>query len=487
MIERGYYEGISLREMDEIRNDIGGQDYVAEGMIPVGFSVIAGREKSGKSIVTLGSIAVAVALGALVFGRYPSKKGTVLYFALEESIVTLATRIGSFFSERNDSWFPPDNLKIYGPNSIPTWTNMAISAIAEIIAGYTDVVLVVIDTLQCVVPPRTGGNQADSYAFEYQIGSQLQQLALKFKTSIVAVHHTVKSNMYKNVFDSIGGTAFTKACETMMVLERDGNNAKLHIRGRTVPTGQIAINQNPDTLLWTALDSSHRQESNRSAARKVTEFSVDQIYGTDTSLRRKDILKRFKSESVSESSCDRWIERQTISGNLRKDEHGNYVRRDVELPSSLVEHSEEIATASLFDESTIAASTQPPPPLHTGNDGGGGVPTDTTAPPPSILPYVNDGGGTDSGDLNAIAMSLQMIFAGANSASPEDALARLINGGHPLSSAQAMIGRVVQLGYARQTPDGRWLIRLSGTQPVTHLNTVSPAPTYTTLSNGIVQ
>lgn len=509
MSEVSFYNGISVKELYENRDSIGKQEWIVDEIIPEGLTIIAGREKSGKSIVTKGSIAMAVALGTPVFGRYPTKRGTVLWFAMEESMAAIQRRVPAFFSKRNDQWYPPENLKIYGPDSIPAWTNKAIDAIEKIIAGYTDLALVVIDTLQHVVGTMSGGNQADRYAFEYHIGSQLQQLALKYKIAIIVVHHTVKSNTYNNKFDSIGGTAYTKACETMMVIEREGNRASVHVRGRTTPTAKIEIIQNPDTLLWVTSDSSQRQDSSRGASRKVNDLIVATVFGSDTKLRRRDIVQRCKSEDVSESSCDRWIDRQINSGNLRKDDDGNYVRCDAEPALQPLESNVMPAASGLFDDPVPAVSSPPPSLLHTevddggiptdsavlppahppyGNDGGGGIPTDSAVPPPAHTPYGNDGGGgIMTRDNASIATNIDTMFAGATTATPQDALGRLVKFGYPIDASRTILDEMVHLGHVRIASDGKWLIRMPTARPAAPSNTVTPNQIYTSPTLGMTQ
>lgn len=380
-----YYAGISLADLWEQRDDIPKQSWVVDGLIPTGLSLIAAREKSGKSLLTLGSIACPVALGTKALGTLHTKQGVVLYFSLEEALEVIIERTERFFSHPDADWFPPDNLRLILGDSIATWSDQALDDLERYIQEFDDVRMVVVDTLRLLAPLKRTGNPATDYDHEYQVGSRLQQLALKYNVAILAVHHTVKSS-YGDIFDSIGGTAWTKAAESMIVLERDGKGLKLHVRGRSVPTTCWSLSCDEETLLWKIDDqvdlSSVRRKKRQS---QLDEITVDQVFGLEDRVRYSDIKVSILDHGLSSSSVDRWIERRIADGSIIKlEENQGYERID--------------ATDSTETASPDSISVSAPPsllPIGIPDDDSGGDEHDHSSGNHHQLPIEENGGGSE--------------------------------------------------------------------------------------------
>ncbi|MBK6420461.1 MAG: AAA family ATPase [Ignavibacteria bacterium] len=302
--------------------------WIVHGLIPVGFSIFAGREKSGKSLMTFGSIAMAVALGVPVFGLYPTSPGIVLYFALEEGLPTIVSRMERLFSTTDEVWYPPENLRLFTEADIGSFTDDAIDRLEALILANPGVVMVVIDTMRLMAPVRKSGAASADYDHEYRFGSLLQKLALKYNIAIIALHHTTKAP-HADIFDSIGGTAWTKAAEMMAVLERDGLGAKLHIRGRSLPTSVNRMSQDPDSLRWTMQADqgvSEQLERNKKQS-AIGKVSVDDVFIDQQTLRYSDVKMRFSGLDLSEASANRWLAQQIKDGTIEKCPDGlGYVR-----------------------------------------------------------------------------------------------------------------------------------------------------------------
>src|SRR6266851_2479123 len=67
--------------------------WAVTGLIPEGLNIFAGRPKTGKSWLMLGT-AIAVASGGRALGQVKVAQGDVLYLALEDSPRRLQERIG---------------------------------------------------------------------------------------------------------------------------------------------------------------------------------------------------------------------------------------------------------------------------------------------------------------------------------------------------------------------------------------------------------
>lgn len=311
--------GIWLDRLWEFRDQIPQMAWIVPGLIPVGFSILAGREKSGKSLMMFGSIALAVALGTAVFGVHLPNPGVVVYLALEEGLTTIASRMERLFSVTDESWYPPSNFKLYLGDEIDSFTDQGVSQLEELIKSNPGVKLVVIDTLRLLAPPKRTGASSSDYDHEYEVGSQLQRLALKHNIAIVALHHTTKAQ-YQDIFDSIGGTAWTKSAEMLAVLKREGASAELHVRGRSLPTTVSRMFQDPATLLWTKLNDGTSPEniSTRKSQSEIELVTIEDVFDGKQKLRYKDVTKRFKSLNLSEASARRWLDMKIDDGSILK-------------------------------------------------------------------------------------------------------------------------------------------------------------------------
>src|SRR5262249_41336873 len=63
--------------------DIPDLEFIVDEILPVGATLFVGRAKDGKSLAVW-NLCLAVASGGVVFGRYPTTPGPVLYLALED-------------------------------------------------------------------------------------------------------------------------------------------------------------------------------------------------------------------------------------------------------------------------------------------------------------------------------------------------------------------------------------------------------------------
>ncbi|MDZ4746502.1 MAG: AAA family ATPase [bacterium] len=371
-----YFGGIPISDLWRQRHEIPEQKWIIDQFLPIGFSIIAGREKCGKSLMTFGTIACSIALGVPAFNALQTLQGTVLYFALEENLGTIMTRMGRLFSKPSDIWVPPDALRLFLSESIASWTDQAIGQLEALIEEHPGTCCVVIDTLRLLAPPKRVGASSTDYDFEYQVGTQLQQLALKHGIAILALHHTTKT-VYADVFDSIGGTAWTKSAEMLAVIERDGLGMKLHTRGRSLPTSCWRMEQDQDTLLWTIAASSIGDDDAKSRRRtsEIERLAVQDVFEDNMHLRFSDVKNRFMALGHGESSAGRWLTARVTDGSLVKlDDGSGYKRVDIDNEKS-------IDQTSLFDadETSVTANDLfdrfpplPPPALSMEMDEGGG-------------------------------------------------------------------------------------------------------------------
>jgi hypothetical protein len=93
-------------------------------------------------------------------------------------------------------------------------------------------VLLAVDTAAKVRPPK--GRNEDSYTADYKAISKLQEWATQHRIALIVVMHVRKADA-EDPLEKISGTnGLTGAADTILVLDRDRDGAKLLGRGRDI-------------------------------------------------------------------------------------------------------------------------------------------------------------------------------------------------------------------------------------------------------------
>ena len=175
--------------------------------------------------------------------NYTTRKGTVLYLALEDDYRRLQERLYRMFGTEST-----DNL--YFSVSASQLGNGLDEQLARFVAEHKDTKLIIIDTLQKV---REVGGDNYSYANDYQIMARLKSFADAHGLCLLLVHHTRKQNA-DDKFDMISGTSgLLGAADGAFLLQKEkrtGNAATLEVSGRDQQDQKLYLIRNTETLLW---------------------------------------------------------------------------------------------------------------------------------------------------------------------------------------------------------------------------------------------
>jgi hypothetical protein len=196
-----------------------------------GLSLLAAPPKCGKSWLALW-LCLQIAQGLPVWNR-KTKKGTVLYLALEDSLNRLQSRLNALTDET------PDNL--YFATKSEAITNGLVEQLEDFILKHKDAIFLVIDTLQKV---RTLRKDKDAYGTDYADAGLLKEFADKHGIALLVVHHTRKMKD-EDPFNTISGsTGLTGAADNMYVIQkqsRTSQDAVFHATGRDIDPQELAI------------------------------------------------------------------------------------------------------------------------------------------------------------------------------------------------------------------------------------------------------
>lgn len=226
--------------------DIPPTEFIVEGLIPVGLTLLCAPPKYGKSWMSL-QLANAVASGHDFLG-YKTNKARVRYFALEDSFRVLKERN----AKQNNAGVDNLHIRIKAGN---LQDGNAGSFMREIMMEkmlYPDLKLIIIDTFQKI--RGTERKSENQYAHETREGGYLHEFALENNLAIVLVHHVRKMVDPSDPFNNIGGSnGIIGATDTNIVLTREARNSEntvLNITGRHIEDQEIVIAFNKATCHW---------------------------------------------------------------------------------------------------------------------------------------------------------------------------------------------------------------------------------------------
>ncbi len=190
--------------------------YLLDGLLTEGFTILAGRPKSGKSWLCL-QLAHSLAVGFPFLGEFTvPKRKRVCYLAFEDSDNRLT------FRTQTIGCLPSDDLVFY-----TQWPRgqAGISALRE----HTKVFdVVIIDILQRVL-----GGDVDFNAYEQvmDIMSLLSDIWRSTGTSIIAVMHTRKRGKEGATLESVlGSQGFVAAVDNIAMLDRRAESKTGYLR-----------------------------------------------------------------------------------------------------------------------------------------------------------------------------------------------------------------------------------------------------------------
>ena len=237
---------ISARDLDAKRFEA--LLMVIEEFGPEGLILLGGKPKTRKSWLTTG-ISVRVSNGQSVFGKYATKKGSVLYMDLESNQRRMQSRLRQM--QTSDEPLPA-NLYI-----VNEWSRGE-EAVKELDAWLThqkDCVLVVIDILENIRAPRQ--KNANPYTEDYDAVKPFNVLAEKHHCLIIMIHHTRKSKA-DDAFDEISGTTgLVGGVSGMWILSRISGDDEKSQQSEFIVRGRDIDSDDKRILKWNDETSMH--------------------------------------------------------------------------------------------------------------------------------------------------------------------------------------------------------------------------------------
>ena len=257
-------EGESLRQVVSLADleslELPEPNWAVEGLLPEGFTLLAGDPKIGKSWMAM-SLGLSVAFGGPVFGTLaPSIKGAVLGLFLEDSLRRIRDRSQMLLAPDDhlpsnfDVFVEPITLETGGLVFLENW-----------LRAHADARLIIIDTVQRF---RGFGGSGDGnmYAEDYEAMTKIQHLAISHHVAIVGLHHLNKSETSSPVRQISGSMGVAGGVDNTWILKRDADQdtGSLYMTGRDIDENTYALVFDKTLCQWKSLGLARDYAANES-------------------------------------------------------------------------------------------------------------------------------------------------------------------------------------------------------------------------------
>lgn len=230
-------------------------EWIIQDVLPSGVSLLAGPARADKPLLA-NQVGLSVALGLPFLGRFPARRGRVLYLALAESELQVRGRACALLNGQSH----PDNF-LFAFQWLP-FRQGGLADLEDTIAGLSEPRLIIVDPVEFVQPLRTEvgangwsrarQNSASEAALSFFL--PLSQLATRFNLAILLLHH-LPDDWPSNRRDPLAGLTPTgltnaSACNLLLTPTSDPWSCCLHLAGSAVPEQRLRLAFNPADGQW---------------------------------------------------------------------------------------------------------------------------------------------------------------------------------------------------------------------------------------------
>ena len=313
-------------------------EWIVEPLIPAqSICLLAGDSGIGKSWIAA-HIALCVAAGIPVFGRFPTSCRNVLVFDAEQSPPLVARRTHRLFTGLCAEHSLKDDLPVYvsyGAFRLDKPENVGCTAQ---LLRRRNVGLVIADPLIECYPPGTDENSATSTAVYLE---RVRQVVNEANCAVLFVHHVRKlSAMGNNTAGERlrGSTAIKAALDSFVFLRRVKGQTLLveHDKSRYAPPVEpfVLTISDPDESS-TVVTYEGQAEESAAQTDAAKEFIERALIDAGGSLRRKALLELARNENFRERTVERALREQVKSGMLARTQDGKEVVYSLTLQGEL--------------------------------------------------------------------------------------------------------------------------------------------------------
>jgi RecA-family ATPase len=213
--------------------------WLVEGLLPEGLTVLSGAPKIGKSWLSL-QIALSITTASPLFGRAPASEKSVLLLALEDNERRLQERISKCRLTASEKF------------CLATKWEDGISGLKLFLLDNPTIKLCIIDTLAVFLPSQdTRGRNA--YDADVARMRELHNLGRDTGTSLLMIHHDKQGEDSDWASKMNGSSGVIGTADTLIrlsVQKRGSRQAKLQVTGRDVEDLELNLKLDDTTMSW---------------------------------------------------------------------------------------------------------------------------------------------------------------------------------------------------------------------------------------------
>lgn len=284
--------------------------WAVPGLLPEGLALMAGKPKLGKSFMVL-DLALAVAGAQPAMGAIHCQQGDVLYFALEDGKRRLQTRTAEMLAPG-----APFPLRLHFTNSMLRLGEGGEEQLQRWLDAHPAARLIIIDTWRCIKPGADGRKSAYD---EDAAGMQRLHAIAKERPGlcILVVHHTRKMEA-DDPMDMISGTTgLTGVPDTLLVLSRHGEGARLTAVSREMEDYDKALKRNRDTKGWTIIG-----DAKQLAATTERQEILNALHGAPTEGLSSQNVADIVAKNLG--TVRRTLNRMAMAGEVTRLQRGRF-------------------------------------------------------------------------------------------------------------------------------------------------------------------
>jgi hypothetical protein len=274
-----------LTDIDILSTEYQPPCWIVPDLLPEGLTVLAGKPKIGKSMLSL-NLSVSISTGGIALGQVSVEQKDVLYLALEDTPRRIQDRI----SQSLQGSSPTGRLNF--AFSWPKMDGIGLEELDRWLEEHPDAGLVVIDTLARIRGPKRNGSTL--YDADYDDLCRIKSIADQHHITIILLHHLRKAGA-DEVLDLVSGsTGLTAAADTVAVLKRERARADaiLYITGRDVEDKELALRSDGSSASFVLLGAAEEYRIS-----KERQEILELLRSSGEPMRLKDLTVALNKQS----------------------------------------------------------------------------------------------------------------------------------------------------------------------------------------------
>lgn len=293
--------GLSFQEL--LKKQFPAEDWLVDGLITSGLTVLTGASKIGKSWTAL-QLVTALDSGGYFLGSLKCSKCDVLYCALEDTPKRIQQRTKKQgFSNYNGSRLETKRRTVAGLRSY--------------LKANPQFRVVIIDTLQKMM----GINDLNDYAQTVTGISELKEMADSLGIAVVVIHHNRKGGDADadHMDSALGSTGIVATADAAITMrrKRGETNATLAATGRDFADVSYTLVWDQDICSWAITGKGELPPTLPEAQQQI----VDLLGSKDHDWTLKEIAEEIGKNPTATSNL---LNRLEKAGHIERPKYGHY-------------------------------------------------------------------------------------------------------------------------------------------------------------------